>query len=64
VLILAFLKIHLIKCLKQAVRQLTKSLALDWGKKSVRVNNICPGYIKSRMTLKSYKNLKTTKEKT
>lgn len=48
---------------KAGLRQLTKSLALDWGKKSVRVNNICPGYIKSTMTLKSYRNLKTKKKR-
>ena len=46
---------------KAGIRQLTKSLALDWGKKSVRVNNVCPGYIKSNMTLKSYKNAKAHK---
>ena len=48
---------------KAAIRQLTKSLAVDWGKSSVRVNNICPGYIKSTMTMKSYKNAKANKER-
>ena len=48
---------------KAGVRQLTKSLAVDWGKKSVRVNNICPGYIKSTMTMKSYKNAKANKQR-
>ena len=48
---------------KAGVRQLTKSLAIDWGKKLVRVNNICPGYIKSTMTMKSYKNSQTYKKR-
>ena len=48
---------------KAGVRQLTKSLAIDWGKKLVRVNNICPGYIKSTMTMKSYKNPRTYKKR-
>lgn len=48
---------------KAGIRQLTKSLAVDWGKKSVRVNNICPGYIKSTMTMKSYKNAKANKQR-
>lgn len=43
---------------KSGVRQLTKALARDWGKKGIRVNNVCPGYIKTAMTLKSYKNKK------
>lgn len=48
---------------KAGIRQLTKSLAVDWGKNSVRVNNICPGYIKSTMTMKSYKNAKAKKKR-
>ena len=48
---------------KAAIRQLTKSLAVDWGKSSVRINNIIPGYIKSTMTMKSYKNAKANKER-
>ena len=48
---------------KAGIRQLTKSLAVDWGKSSIRVNNICPGYIKSTMTMKSYKNAKAKKKR-
>ena len=35
---------------------LTKSLAVDFGKRGVRVNNILPGYIKTSMTKGSYLN--------
>tara|TARA_Y100001970_G_scaffold289178_1_gene418679 strand:+ start:1091 stop:1840 length:750 start_codon:yes stop_codon:yes gene_type:complete len=46
---------------KAGLKQLTKSLASDWGEKNIRVNNLCPGYIKSPMTIKSYKNTKLRK---
>ena len=48
---------------KSGVRQLTKSLARDWGKNGIRVNNICPGYIRTSMTLKSYNNTKERKKR-
>ncbi|NLD88106.1 MAG: glucose 1-dehydrogenase [Clostridiales bacterium] len=35
---------------KAAVKHLTKSLAVEWSKKGVRVNSISPGYIKTEMT--------------
>ena len=38
---------------------LTKSLAKDYGKYGIRVNNLGPGYIKTDMTQKSFKNKKT-----
>ena len=41
---------------KGALNALTKSLALDFGKFNIRVNNIVPGYIKTEMTKKSYNN--------
>ena len=34
---------------KGAVRQITRSMALDHAKQGVRVNSICPGYIKTKM---------------
>jgi len=39
---------------KGALKQLTKSLALDLGKYNIRVNNIGPGYFKTNMTSKSW----------
>ena len=36
---------------KGALKQLSKSLALDLGRYCIRVNNIGPGYFKTKMTL-------------
>jgi len=41
---------------KGALMQLGKSLAYDYGKYGIRVNNIAPGYIKTDMTKKTWKN--------
>ena len=41
---------------KGGVESLTRSLALDFSKKNIRVNCIRPGYIKTEMTQNSYKN--------
>mgnify|MGYP003988317807 FL=1 len=41
---------------KGGVMALTKSLAIDLSPMSIRVNNIVPGYIKTGMTLKSFKD--------
>jgi len=35
---------------KGAIRQLTKSLAIDWAKHKINVNGIGPGYIKTELT--------------
>lgn len=45
---------------KGGLKMLTKSLAKDYGKYGIRVNNLGPGYIKTNMTKKSYAN-KTTR---
>ena len=37
---------------------LSKSLAKDWGKYGIRVNNLGPGYISTKMTKKSFKDKK------
>lgn len=39
---------------KAGVKQMTKAFACDWGGKGIRVNNICPGYIKTSMTEGSF----------
>ena len=39
---------------KGGLRQLTKALARDWGAIGIRVNVICPGYIRTEMTAASY----------
>lgn len=39
---------------KAGLRQLTKALARDWGQSGVRANNVCPGYIQTAMTSKSF----------
>ena len=36
------------------MKQLTKALAVDYGKFGIRVNNIGPGYIHTKMTEKSW----------
>ena len=41
---------------KAGLKQLTKALACDWGQKNIRINNVCPGYIKTPMTIRSFKN--------
>ncbi len=48
---------------KAGLAQLTKCAAIDFATKKIRVNNICPGYIKTSMTKKSYKNISKTKER-
>ena len=34
---------------KGAVRQITRSMALDHASENIRVNSVCPGYIKTKM---------------
>lgn len=39
---------------KGALKQLTKAMARDLAQYNIRVNNVCPGYILTNMTRKSY----------
>ena len=48
---------------KGGVMALTKSLAMDLSLKNIRVNNIVPGYIKTDMTRKSFKDEVLHKER-
>lgn len=48
---------------KGGLKQLTKAMARDWAQFNIRVNNICPGYIRTNMTLKSYGNPKLKYER-
>ena len=41
---------------KHGLKGLTKTLALELGRKNIRVNNVGPGYIKTKMTKKSWSN--------
>jgi NAD(P)-dependent dehydrogenase (short-subunit alcohol dehydrogenase family) len=43
---------------KSGLSGLTRSLAYDLSKFGIRVNNLIPGYIKTNMTIQSYKNSK------
>lgn len=46
---------------KGALKQLTKSAALDMGKHKIRVNNVGPGYFTTDMTKKSWNDLERRK---
>jgi len=48
---------------KGGLKMLTKSLAVDFGKRGVRVNNILPGYMKTSMTKGSYSNKELKQER-
>ena len=48
---------------KFALLGLSKSLAIDLQKKNIRVNSILPGYIKTKMTVKSFENKKENKKR-
>tara|TARA_B110000483_G_scaffold231125_1_gene297136 strand:+ start:658 stop:1053 length:396 start_codon:yes stop_codon:yes gene_type:complete len=48
---------------KAGLQQLTKALARDWGEKGFRANNICPKYINTEMTTKSFADNKLNKQR-
>ena len=47
---------------KAALAQLTRCGAVDFKKKKIRFNSICPGYIQTNMTKKSFKSKKRKTE--
>ena len=48
---------------KGGLKQLTKAMAIDLAKKNIRVNSIGPGYVKTKMTKKSWLNKKKRKNR-
>jgi len=48
---------------KSGLSGLTRALAKDWAKYGIRVNNICPGYIHTAMTEKSFGDKELYKER-
>jgi NAD(P)-dependent dehydrogenase (short-subunit alcohol dehydrogenase family) len=48
---------------KGGLKQLTKAMAIDLAYKNIRVNSIGPGYVKTKMTEKSWLNKKKKKNR-
>lgn len=49
---------------KGGLKQLTKACACDWATYGIRVNNVGPGYTKTKMTNGSWSNEEKRKERT
>ena len=49
---------------KGALKMLTKAMALDWAQYGIRVNSVCPGYIHTNMTHKSWSDPEKSKIRT
>lgn len=41
---------------KHAVEGFTKSMAIEWGKRGIRVNTICPTFIRTPLTVQTFEN--------
>ena len=48
---------------KGGLKQLTKAMAIDLADKNIRVNSIGPGYVRTKMTEKSWLNKKKKKNR-
>ena len=48
---------------KGGLKQLTKAMAIDLANKNIRVNSIGPGYVKTKMTEKSWRDKKKKKNR-
>ena len=49
---------------KGGLKQLTKALACDWAEYGIRVNNVGPGYTRTKMTGGSWRDEEKRKERT
>lgn len=49
---------------KGGLKMLTKGLACDWAEYGVRVNNVGPGYTRTKMTQGSWENLNMREQRT
>lgn len=47
---------------KAAVIQLARNLAMEWGKKGIRVNSLCPGHVITPMVLKNFDEVPQLRE--
>jgi NAD(P)-dependent dehydrogenase (short-subunit alcohol dehydrogenase family) len=41
---------------KAALRQVTRAMAVDYGRFGIRINNLCPGYVVTELTKDSYED--------
>ena len=41
---------------KHAIEGMTKSMAIEWGPKGIRINSICPTFIRTPLTEKTFEN--------
>lgn len=41
---------------KHAVEGFTKSMAIEWGKRGIRINTICPTFIRTPLTAQTFSN--------
>lgn len=46
---------------KHALEGMTKALAIEWGKYHIRINTICPTFIKTEMTASTFESAKCLK---
>lgn len=46
---------------KHAVEGFTKSMAIEWGKQGIRVNTICPTFIRTPLTEQTFSNPERTR---